>query len=255
MKRVLALATCSMLVLVGCSTASTPSKPAPAPLTVLAAASLTDAFTRIGQNFERDRGVTVRFSFGPSDGLAGQIQQGAPADVFASASSKWMDAVADDPGIEDQRDFARNRLTIIVPQDDPAGIASVRDLAKPGVKLVLAAEGVPAGDYGRRVLDNAGIAGRALQNVVSNAVDVKGVVQAVTSGDADAGIVYITDVTPEVRGHVRVLEIPDDLNVIATYPIAVLRGTIDRGLAASFVDYVEGPGQITLRAAGFLPAG
>jgi molybdate transport system substrate-binding protein len=165
-----------------------------------------------------------------------------------------MDAVADDPGVSDRADFARNRLTIITPKDNPASIASVQDLGNDGVQLVLAAEGVPAGDYGRQVLDNAGISDKALANVVSNAVDVKGVVQAVTSGDADAGIVYVTDVTPDVASQVQVVAIPDDLNVIATYPIGVVDGASDASLAKQFVQYVEGPGQEVLMADGFLPA-
>jgi len=257
--RPLALLACSLVVLAACSKGTSSegstSGASTGTLTVLAAASLTDAFTTIGKQFEaRHDGTTVRFSFGPSDGLAGQIQSGAPTDVFASASSKWMDAVADDPGVSDRADFAKNRLTIITPKDNPAGIASVQDLANDGVKLVLAAEGVPAGDYGRQVLENAGISGAALANVVSNAVDVKGVVQSVTSGDADAGIVYVTDVTPNVASQVQVVTIPDDLNVIASYPIGIVDGSSNADLAKQFVGYVEGPGQDVLKADGFLPA-
>ncbi len=249
------LASCSLLV--GCSGGARGPvcEGEHATLTVLAASSLTDAFTEIGKRFQREHClVDVRFSFGPSDGLAAQIQAGAPADVFASASSTWMDAVAEDPGVSGRAEFARNRLTIVTPKDNPAGIASVGDLAKPDVRLVLAAEGVPAGDYGRQILDNAGISPQALGNVVSNAIDVKGVVQAVTSGEADAGIVYVTDVTSEVRGQVQVVDIPEDVNVVGTYPIAVVAGTGYGGPAADFVAYVVGPGQDALQATGFLPA-
>jgi molybdate transport system substrate-binding protein len=224
-------------------------------LTVLGAASLTDAFQAIGTAFERAHdGVRVRFSFGPSDGLAQQIQQGARADVFASASATWMDAVAERPGISGRSEFARNRLTLVVPVSNPAGIGKLDDLTRPGVKLVLAAEGVPAGDYARRILENAGIAGRALANVVSNEIDVKGVLAKVASGDADAGVVYTTDLTPDVAGRVEPVAIPDSVNVVATYPIAVVDGASDPGLARTFVRYVLGPGQGTLRRAGFLPA-
>ena len=256
-RRAVALFACSLLVLAGCSKEPTPSRAVAreATLTVLAASSLTEAFTAIGDEFEaRETGVTVRLSFGPSDGLAAQIQGGAPADVFASASAKWMDAVADDPGVSDRTDFARHRLAVIVPWDDPAGIRSVQDLGNPGVRLVLAAEGVPAGDYGRQMLDNAGISERALRNVVSNATDVKGVVHAVTLGDADAGIVYVTDVTGDVRDHVKVIDVPDDVNVVATYPIAAVNGAADASLARRFVSFVMGPGQRALNAAGFLAA-
>ena len=255
-RRLFAVSAACLVLLAGCSRSSQPSGGGGhQTLTVLAAASLTEAFQAIGNQFAaRHDDVTVRFSFGPSDGLAEQIQQGAPVDVFASASSKWMDAVAKDPGVRDRRDFARNRLTVVVPASNPAGITSVADLAKPGLKLVLAAEGVPAGDYARQVLDNAGISGPALANVVSNEVDVKGVLQKVAAGDADAGIVYVTDVTPDVRGQVKSIPIPDALNVIATYPIGVVSGSKDGEVARQFERYVLGPGQSELRSAGFLPA-
>src|SRR5205823_10167178 len=127
---------------------------------------------------------------------------------FASASERWMDDVANDPGVSDRADFARNRLTIVVPTSNPANIRTVGDLARPGIKLVLAAEGVPAGDYGRAMLRNAGIERPALANVVSNEVDVKSVLAKVESGDADAGIVYVTDVTPDLASRVRAIGIP-----------------------------------------------
>jgi molybdate transport system substrate-binding protein len=221
-------------------------------LTVFGAASLTDAFTAIADAFEAEHdGVEIRLSFGPSDGLATQIQQGAPADVFASASPRWMDAVADDPGVSARADFAHNLLVVITPRDDASGIGSLEDLGRTGVKLVLAAEGVPAGDYARELLAKTGIGDGALANVVSNEDDVKGVVQKVALGEADAGIVYRTDVTGAGAEELRVVEVPDEVNVIATYPIAAV-GEADE-LARAFVAYVLGPGQDTLRAAGFLP--
>ena len=227
----------------------------PRTLTVSAAASLTDAFSDIGKTFEAEHdGVTVSFNFGPSDGLVGQIDEGAPVDVFASASPRWMDAVDAGPGVTDRTDFARNRLAVIVPSDNPARITGIGDLGERGVKLVLAAKGVPAGDYAREALASAGIEDAALANVVSNEQDVKGVVTKVLSGDADAGIVYVTDVTADVSGLVKLIEIPDDVNVIATYPIAVVSGTKEAGLARSFVDLVLGDGQRTLARYGFLPA-
>jgi len=224
-------------------------------ITVLAAASLTAAFTKIGADFERaNPDTTVRFGFGPSDGLATQILEGAPADVFAPASPKYMAQVqSDGSGVTGRADFARNKLAVIVPSDNPAGIGSVADLAKPGVKLVLAAVGVPAGDYAREILANAGIQKEALANVVSNEEDVKGVVQKVLLGEADAGIVYRTDVTSDISAQVREIAIPDGVNVIATYPIAVIGGSGNRDAAEAFVRYVTGPGQVTLRSFGFLP--
>jgi len=226
----------------------------PVTLTVSAASSLTAAFTDIGSDFEAEHaGVTVSFNFGPSDGLATQIQEGADVDVFASASPTWMDAVQEDPGVSGRADFAKNRLAIIVPADNPAGITSLADLATPGAKLVLAAEGVPAGDYAREVLAKAGISDAALANVVSNEEDVKGVITKLLSGDADAGIGYVTDVTPDIAEQVRLIQIGDEVNVIATYPIAVVSTTKEADLAQRFVDYVLGDGQSVLAGYGFLP--
>jgi molybdate transport system substrate-binding protein len=241
----------ALLALPACSSSGSGSTTT---LTVLAAASLTDAFARIGSEFENAHdGVSVRFSFGPSDGLAQQIEAGSPADVFASASPVWMDAVQKDPGVEHRVDFARNRLVIVTPLDDPGHIRSVNDLARPGIKLVLAAEGVPAGDYARQVLANAGIGKAALANVVSNEEDVKGVLQKVLLGEADAGVVYVTDVTPNVREKLTEVTIPDDVNVVATYPIAVVSGSDHATLAGQFVrDVSSAPGQQILASFGFL---
>ena len=217
-------------------------------LTVSAAASLTDAFTEIGDAFEAaNPGTTVSFNFGPSDGLATQISEGAPFDAFASASPTWMDSVQDDgPGVTGRADFAQNRLAIIVPIDNPAGIENLNDLTEDHVQLVLAAEGVPAGDYAREIFQNAGISEAALANVVSNEEDVKAVITKVISGDADAGIGYVTDVTPDVADQVTLIPIPDAVNVIATYPIAVVTGSQEADLAQGFVDYVLGDGHQTL---------
>jgi len=251
MRRALAGMGSLVLLLAGCGGSGSERSE----ITVLAAASLTGAFTRIGGGFERAHpDVTVRFSFGPSDGLATQILEGAPADVFAPASPKYMDQVrSDGPGVTRQVDFARNTLAVIVPSDNPAHITSLADLARPGVKLVLAAVGVPAGDYARGVLENAGIQKEALANVVSNEEDVKGVVQKVLLGEADAGIVYRTDITPDISTSVRAISISDGVNVIATYPIAVIDGSGHPPLAEAFVRFVTGPGQATLKKFGFLP--
>jgi molybdate transport system substrate-binding protein len=160
-----------------------------------------------------------------------------------------MDVVARNPGVANRADFARNRLTVIVPTSNPARIRKLADLAKPGVKLVLAAPGVPAGDYARTVLRNAGIAGPALRNVVSNEVDVEGVVAKVASGDADAGIVYVTD----VPSNATAIPIPPSDNVVATYLIGVVHGASEPALATSFIQFVLGPGRSVLRRDGFLP--
>ena len=251
MRRVAALAASAAMLAAACSGSGGRSSHQ---LTVLAAASLSDAFDVIETQFENVHpGTTVRVAYGPSDGLARQIQAGDPADVFASASETWMDAVRKRPGVSDQANFARNRMVIVVPSTNPAHVRSIHDLAKPGLKLVLAAPGVPAGDYARAILRKAGIAHAALANVVSNEVDVRGVLAKLDTGDADAGIVYTTDARRAGTGIIPI-SIPPKLNVVATYPIAVVRGSSAEGTARAFVRFVLGPGQATLRAAGFMPA-
>jgi molybdate transport system substrate-binding protein len=165
-----------------------------------------------------------------------------------------MDLVQDEgPGVQGRTDFAQNKLTVIVPADNPAGIESLDDLTEDGVQLVIAAEGVPAGDYARQIFENAGIFDEAMANVVSNAEDVRAVVTTVASGEADAGVVYVTDVTEDVADQVTPIAIEDDVNVIATYPIAVVAGSEEADLAQGFVDLVLGDGQQVLAGYGFLP--
>ena len=222
-------------------------------ITVFAASSLGDAFTEIGKAFEdANPGTTVVFNFGPSDGLAGQIQSEGSADVFASASGTWMDAVAEDPGVEGRTDFVTNRLVIITPADNPAGVTSIEDLGSPGLQLVLAAPGVPVGDYSREALDAAGILPDAEANVVSNEEDNASVVAKIVAGEADAAIVYESDVSEAAGNDVAAIDIPDDVNVIATYPIATVVGAPHPAKATAFVAYVTGPeGRATLEQFGF----
>jgi molybdate transport system substrate-binding protein len=219
---------------------------------VFAASSLTAAFTQIGTDFESaNPGVTVTFNFGSSTDLATQISSEGTADVFASASGTAMDSVEKDPGVEDRRDFATNELVIITPTDDPGGISSLQDLADPGLQIVLAAEGVPVGDYARQMLDEQGLTEDVLANVVSNEPDDASVVAKVRSGEADAGVVYTSDIaSSDVRG----VRIPENENVVATYPIAVVTGAPAAGVAAMFVEYVTGSeGEATLQRYGFGP--
>lgn len=250
MKRRLAAGLAAVLTLGGCGGSTKGG--AGEEILVFAAASLTESFTAIGVAFEREHEeVTVRFNWGPSDGLATGINGGGRADVFASASPRWMDAVASETGVSDRVTFARNRLVVLVPSDNPAGIKSFADLAKDGVKLVLAAPAVPIGEYAREALRKANLEA-ALRNIVSNEEDVKGVVQKVVLGEADAGIVYATDVTGPVSQKVSTLPIPDDVNLTASYPIAVVNGSTHPATARLFVAFVLGPGRQILRRAGFL---
>jgi molybdate transport system substrate-binding protein len=165
-----------------------------------------------------------------------------------------MDDVQQKVGVSDRADFAQNRLVIITPPDNPAKIASIQDLANPGVQVVLAAPGVPVGDYAREALTSAGIKNAVLANVVSNEDDDASVVAKITANEADAAIVYVSDVTSAVAPQVHAVQIPDAINVIATYPIAVVDGSSHADVAKAFVDYVTGPaGQATLKDYGFLP--
>lgn len=257
MKRLLAPLVCLSFALAACSsdTPAPASGPAAADLTVFAASSLTAAFTQIGKDYEAaNPGSAVTFNFGASDDLAGQIESEGTADVFASASPTWMDEVQKKVGVSGRADFAQNKLVIITPPANPADVSSIQDLATPGLQLVLAAKGVPVGDYAREALDSAGIAKEAEANVVSNEPDDASVVTKITGDEADAAIVYASDVTEAVAPDVNAAAIPASINVIATYPIAVVTGSSNTEAAQAFVDYVDGAaGQGTLHTLGFLP--
>lgn len=253
------------LPLTGVTPPVSPVHPSSAPgrrtLNVFAAASLTDAFGEIGKNFEAAHpSVTVAFNFAGSQTLRTQIEQGAPADVFASANNMEMNTLVTDQKVQTgtPRIFLINQLVVILPPKNPAGISSLGDLARPGLKLVLAAESVPAGNYARQVLENlnAGLGAdykdKVLANVVSNEDDVKQVVAKVELGEADAGIVYVSDAVaaPDLQR----IEVPSSANVIAQYPIASISGSGNSDLAADFVEYVlSSDGQAILKKWGFTP--
>ena len=217
-------------------------------ITVFAAASLTSAFTGLGKQFEAaHRGTTVRFSFGPSSGLAEQIGQGAPADVFASASGTIMDQVVAADAAADPTTFARNAMEIAVPAGNPAGITGLADLTKPGVKVALCQAQVPCGRVARQVLANAALTVRP----VTEEVDVKATLSKVQLGEVDAGVVYVTDVLA-AGDKVTGIEIPADVNASTSYPIAALTGSKNAATAQAFVDYVlSADGAAALAGAGF----
>lgn len=253
------LTACSQPVGVG----QTPVVPTDATtLTVLAAASLSEPFEAIGALFEAAHpGVQVVFSFAGSQQLARQLAGGAPADVFASASAKYIDAAVEAGRVQAgaAQMFAANRLVVIVPADNPAGLAELEDLARPGLKLVLAAKEVPVGAYSLEFLDKAAAElgadykGAVLGNVVSYEENVKAVLAKVRLGEADAGIVYGSDAATAADA-VRVIAIPDALNVVARYPLAIVADSPHAALADAFVAVVLSPqGQAALAAAGFSP--
>ncbi len=233
-------------------------------LTVFAAASLTEPFSRLGKSFEaRHRGTTVRFNFAGSQQLVLQIQQGAKADVLASADERWMQTARDSGLVEgDPVLFARNALVVIVPRANPAGIRRLQDLARSGVKVVIAAEAVPVGQYTRQMLDKLSAQPgfgteyrqQVLANVASYEENVKGVVAKVQLGEADAGVVYRSDASGSGASQLITLDIPEAANVIASYPIAVVHEAPSRELAEAFLALVESAeGQEAMRSAGFIP--
>jgi molybdate transport system substrate-binding protein len=234
-------------------------------ITVFAAASLTDAFTEIGEAFQdANPDANLTFNFGGSQDLRTQLEQGASADSFASADAKQMDmAVASGVAASESTIFAHNRLVVIVPKSNEAEIKALQDLATPGVKIVLANPDVPVGNYSRQFLEKASqdptvgatYGDNVLANVVSEESNVRQVAAKVQLGEADAGIVYSSDVTAELAEHVTKIDIPDELNQIAAYPIALTADAANASAAQAFIDFVLSvEGQDILVAHGFLPA-
>lgn len=235
-------------------------------LTIFAAASLTDVFQEMAARIEQaNPGTRLNFNFAGSPTLRSQLAQGARADVFAAADEPTVDAAVQDGTISGTPcTFARNLLVVIVPVNNPVSINTLQDLSRPRIKLVLANKAVPAGHYARQALEKMGqnpafgqdFTRRVLANLVSEEMNVKQVASKVQLGEADAGIVYATDITPPLRAAVQVLAIPPEFNVIAKYPIAVVQGARNESGARAFIDYVLSPtGQMILERHGFLVAG
>jgi molybdate transport system substrate-binding protein len=248
------------LLLAACSSSSTPggstqpsasgssSAPGSGTINVFAAASLTEAFNKLGRQFEAAHpGVKVVFNFNASSTLATQINQGAPADVFASASTKNMDQVVTKGAATGPKNFASNTMEIAVPPKNPAKITQLSDLARPGVKLALCQRAVPCGVTADKVFTNA----KFRPTVVTQEADVKGVLTKVILGEVDAGVVYVTDVQA-AGAKVTGIVIPKALNASTTYPIATLTKAANKATAKAFTDYVlSADGATVLTAAGF----
>jgi molybdate transport system substrate-binding protein len=233
----LGLAAAVVVAVAGCGGAS----PEPR-LTVFAAASLTEVFPAIDER--------PRYSFAGSDELAVQIREGAPADVYAGASAAHARSLHQEGLVREPRVFATNRLVVIVPDENPARLASVHDLRRRPAKLVIGARGVPVGDYTREALETLG-AEHLLAQVVSEEQDVKGVAAKVALGEADAGFVYATDV-PSVAERVRVIELPRRAQPRIEYLIAVVTASKQRAAAEAFVEEIlAARGRNALRDAGF----
>jgi molybdate transport system substrate-binding protein len=242
--------------LAACGSSSASGGTSPTPLSgtvnVFAAASLTEAFKAIGTSFQAaNSGVTVKFSFAGTPTLVTQIEQGAPADVFASADTTNMDKLKGD-GLTSgtPQVFARNKLEIAVLPGNPKGITTLADLAKPGVIYITEAPTVPAGKYALQALAKAGVT----VTPKSLETDVKSVVSKIELGEADAGIVYTTDVTAAAT-KVQGVPIPDAYNVIATYPMVAVKASTNAAAANAFIAYVvSSDGQAKLQSFGFLSA-
>jgi len=266
------------MLLVACA-APAPTPPAPSPplstpvptvqddvsgdVVVFAASSLTDAFKELASEFQKAHpSARAVFSFGGSSQLAIQLINGARADVFASADQDQMDVVQRGRGLAGgQQVFVRNRLMVIAPRDNPAGITSLQDLAKPGIKVVSAQASVPIGYYTAQLLKSASghadfggdFQRRVERNVVSREDTVRQIVAKIQLGEADAAVVYVTDVTPRIADQFVRISLPEDLQVTATYPIAVGNGRNPAG-GEAFVAFVESPpAQAILARWGFLP--
>jgi molybdate transport system substrate-binding protein len=235
----------------GCAGSNSESTPAGATgeITVFAAASLKSTFTALGTELQKQNpGTTVAFNFAGSSDLVTQLTQGAPADVFASADTNNMTKAVDAGLVAGEPvDFATNMLTIVTPPGNPKGIASFADLAKPGTSVVVCAPQVPCGSATEKIEKAAGVA----LAPVSEESAVTDVLGKITSGQADAGLVYVTD----ARGagdKVTAVPFPESSGAVNTYPIAVLKESANVATAQKFIDFVTGPeGQKVLSEAGF----
>ena len=256
------VAAAALLVLAGCGSSSSSSasgtSSSSTKLTIFAAASLNEAFPQIAAAFEKTHpGVTFTFNFAGTDTLTTQIEQGAPADVFAGASAQYGDELSGRGLIATPLIFATNRLVLVVPAANPAKITSLQGLTKPGVKLVVGDATVPIGIYTRKVLDNldavygGGYSTKVLQNVVSEATDVTSILTSVSLGEADAGFVYVTD-AKSAGDKVTAIALPASAQAVASYPIAVVKSSKNATVGQQFTTFVTGAqAQAILQAAGF----
>ncbi len=241
---------------------TTVTTPPSVTLNVFAAASLTESFTAMGAQYSKAYPhITVKFNFAGSPTLVQQLANGAPADVFASADLPNMQKASSAGLVNTSQVFVKNKLAVIIPAANPGNITKLQDLARHGVKIDLENETVPAGKYSRQVLDKmsqspdygTSYKSAVLANVVSEEDNVKAVVTKVQLGEVDAGFVYLTDVTAAVSGKVKIIDIPGPFNVIAQYPIAVVKNSAHGADAQAFIQYVlSADGQAILTKYHFL---
>jgi molybdate transport system substrate-binding protein len=234
----------------------------PGEIVVFAAASLTEPFSEIGKQLERRHSdMKIVYNFGGSSALRMQLEQGAHADVFASADAIQMEKAKQGSLIQGEaRVFAANRLVAIVPVAKANHFKTFCDLGKPGIKLDLANANVPVGNYSRQAIAKAKSAcgadfeQRVLKNLVSEEESVKQVVTKVQLGEADAGIVYVSDITAKLNNEVQTIPLDEEYNQIASYPIARTASTKNNTVADTFIAFVLSPeGQVILGGYGFMP--
>jgi molybdate transport system substrate-binding protein len=271
MKRI-ALSTCILslvmiaaLLFAGCTDSGLVGETPPTTLTVFCAASLTGAFTDIAQAYEdKNPDVKIDLVFDGTQALRTQIEQGASPDIFVSANTKHMDALKAAGFMENQTVFffLENGMAVIIPAENSAGITRLSDLAKPGVKLVIGTKDVPFGSYTRQVLDKMAADPRygqeykdaVMANVISEETAVSSVVPKLMLGEADAAFVYKSDVQPGDRDKVIQIEIPEEYNVVARYPLGILAESDQVGASEEFIGHVTGPeGNAILVKYGFDP--
>lgn len=259
-------ATTSAATTAATGTTAARGAPVTGEVVVYAASSLTDPFNKIKADLEKaNPGLKVTYSFGGSNTLRAQLEQGAKADVFASANQTEMDNALKSNLVADKgTTFARNRLVVILPKNNPGKVTKLQDLANPGLKFVTAAKYVPVGGYTLTALDKMSkdatftpdFSTKVLANFVSQESNVKQVVAKVQLGEADAGVCYLTDISAQVLPDITTLEIPDQFNTLATYPISTLKGASNTAAAQAFVAYVVGAqGQATLKSFNFITGG
>ena len=253
------------VLVVGCGPDAGDAEVKQREVVVFAAASLAEAFTEVAEQFELEQpGTTVILKFAGSQQLSHQLSQGAPADVFASANNRQMDAAIETGRVREgsQQPFVRNQLAVVFPADNPGRLQTLADLARPGLRLIVAAPEVPAGQYADSFLlaaaqsDAFGPSFRdgVLDNIVSYEENVRAVLSKISLGEADGGIVYTSDLNGSAARQVDSLPIPEELTMVADYPIAPINNSDEAEIAQSFIDFVlSAQGQELLRSFGFLP--
>ena len=236
----------------------------PDELTVFTAASLTGAFGEIGEMYENETGIHVAFNFDGSQALRTQLENGAYADLFASANTKQMNAVRESRLMNNSSVaiFTRNKLSLIIPKDNPAKITNLSDLARPGVKIVMGTKDVPVVDYALQIIAKLGndsaygpdYETEVLANVISQETNVNYVVTKVALGEADAGFAYVSDVTQDMISKIDKIVIPDEYNIIAEYPLGMLMESKYPAESQRFMDLVmSDEGRAVLEKYGFDP--